>query len=147
MKVVLDTNILIDGFKDDYSFEKKIIDAVLEGDLEAYANKRTLRENRRLSSQLIENPGYQNFLEKFFESVRDVYGRQRLNVVRDPEDNKILESALSARAEYLITNDNDLLTLEEFRGIKIVRPAEFWAKFKDEGMEFWKDWTKFITGK
>ena len=29
MKIVLDTNVLINGFKDEYSYEKKIIDADL----------------------------------------------------------------------------------------------------------------------
>jgi predicted nucleic acid-binding protein len=68
-------------------------------------------------------------------------------VVRDPEDNKILESAVESRAEYLITSDNDLLTLGEYDNVKIVNPTQFWAQYKDEGQDLWAQWTKFITGK
>jgi len=54
--------VLINGFKDDYSYEKKIIDAVISGDVEAFANRQTLQENRLIVSQLIENPEYQQEL-------------------------------------------------------------------------------------
>ena len=53
MKIVLDTNVLINGFKDEHSYEKRIIDAVIAGEIEAYANKQTLQENKLIASQLI----------------------------------------------------------------------------------------------
>ena len=46
-------------------------------------------------------------------------------VCRDPEDNMVLECALKGRAQYIVSGDKDLLELKEFRGIRIVRAAEF----------------------
>ncbi len=46
-------------------------------------------------------------------------------VCRDPEDNRVLECALESRAQYIVSGDKDLLELKEFRGIRIVRAAEF----------------------
>jgi len=46
-------------------------------------------------------------------------------VCRDPDDNMVLECALEAQAEYIVSGDRDLLELKEFRGIRIVRAAEF----------------------
>ena len=145
MKIVLDTNVLINGFKDEYSYEKKIIDAVIAGEIEAYANKQTLQENRLLVSQLIDNDDYSRDLDKLFAQINWVVNRRKINIVRDREDNKILESAVEAGAEYLVTSDNDLLTLDTYKKIEIVNPAEFWIKYKDEGMDLWKRWTNFIT--
>ncbi len=147
MKIVLDTNVLINGFKDDYSYEKKIIDAVIAGEIEAYANRQTLRENKLISSQLISSDEYQKQLNDFFAQINWVVNRRQIRIVSDPEDNKILESAVEAGAEFLITSDNDLLRLDEYQGIKIINPAQFWAKYKDEGMDLWKQWTNFITKK
>jgi uncharacterized protein len=147
MKIVLDTNVLIDGFKDEYSFEKKIINAILSGELSAYANKQTLQENRLLTSQLIENSEYQNELKELFSKIHWVVNRRNIRIVSDPEDNKILESAVEAQADFLVTSDNHLLKLEEFQGVEIVNPAKFWANFKDEGMDFWKAMTKFVSNK
>lgn len=144
MKVVLDTNVLINGFKDEYSYEKRIIDAVIAGEIEAFANRQTVRENKLLSGQIIENGEYHHELNDFFSQLSLVDNRHQIHAVRDPEDNKILESAVEARADYLVTSDNDLLTLNEYQGVEIVNPAQFWVKYKDEGEDLWKQWTNFI---
>ncbi len=145
MKIVIDTNVLINGIKDEYSYEKKIIDAVISGEVEAYANKQTLRENKLIVSQLINNPEYERELNAFFGQVNWVVNRRQIRIVDDPEDNKILESAVEAKADYLISSDNALLKIGEYNRIKIVNPSEFWVKYKDEGMDLWKQWTNFIN--
>jgi putative PIN family toxin of toxin-antitoxin system len=147
MKIVLDTNVLINGFKDDYSYEKKIIDAVIAGEIEAYANKQTLQENKLIANQLIDNDDYKQELDKLFAQINWVVNRRQIRVVRDSEDNKILESAVEADADYLVTSDNDLLRLHEYQKIKLVTPAQFWVTYKDEGMDLWKQWTNFIKSK
>jgi len=144
MKIVLDTNVLINGFKDDYSYEKKIIDAVISGEAEAYANKQTLRENKLIVSQLIDNPEYEETLKNFFAKLNWVINRRQVRIVEDPEDNKILESAVEAGADYLISSDNALLKLTRYQGVEIVNPSAFWVKFKDEGQDLWKQWSSFI---
>lgn len=144
MKVVLDTNVLINGFKDDYSYEKKIIDAVIAGDIEAYANRQTLRENRLIVSQLIDNPEYERELNNLFGQINWVMNRRQVHIVEDREDNKILESAVEAGADFLISSDNALLKLGEYEGVKIVNPSQFWVQYKDEGEDLWKQWSNFI---
>ncbi|HLD57876.1 MAG TPA: putative toxin-antitoxin system toxin component, PIN family, partial [archaeon] len=49
-----------------------------------------------------------------------------INVIKeDPDDNVILESAIVAGANFIVSGDPDLLNLKEFNGIKIVKPREF----------------------
>ena len=48
-------------------------------------------------------------------------------VCRDPDDDQILATAVAARADCLVTGDTDLLVLDRYAGIPIVRPADFWA--------------------
>lgn len=50
--------------------------------------------------------------------------------LRDPDDNKVLETAVVANCNYLITGDKDLLTLGGYNRIQIVAPAAFLDKFK-----------------
>lgn len=45
--------------------------------------------------------------------------------LRDPKDNHILATALSANAQVLITGDQDLLILNNFMGIAIMKPTDF----------------------
>jgi len=57
-----------------------------------------------------------------------VVPQETVQVSRDPDDDSILACALEARAEFVITGDQDLLVLHPFRGIAIVTPAEFIAR-------------------
>jgi putative PIN family toxin of toxin-antitoxin system len=59
-----------------------------------------------------------------------VYPHERLNVVKDdPTDNQILEAAVESEARFVISGDKHLLKLTQFRGIAIVTPREFIAKY------------------
>jgi uncharacterized protein len=49
----------------------------------------------------------------------------RIEVCRDPKDDKLLEIAVEGKADALVTGDDDLLVLHPFRGIPIIGPAEF----------------------
>ena len=50
---------------------------------------------------------------------------ERVNVCRDPKDDRILELAINGDAAAIVTGDSDLLVLNPFRGVRIVTPAEF----------------------
>jgi uncharacterized protein len=46
-------------------------------------------------------------------------------VSRDPKDDKFLATAVAARAEYVVTEDNDLLVLDPYEGVRIVTAGQF----------------------
>ena len=49
----------------------------------------------------------------------------RLQVVRDEPDNRILECAVKAHAEFIVTGDRQLLALIQHESVKILRLADF----------------------
>jgi uncharacterized protein len=53
---------------------------------------------------------------------------QVLSVADDPDDNRILECALAASSDWIVTHDTDLLRLGEYAGIEIIRPVDFLQK-------------------
>jgi uncharacterized protein len=50
---------------------------------------------------------------------------ERISDCRDAKDNKYLELALAAGAQTIVSSDNDLLSLDPWRGIRIVAPAAY----------------------
>jgi len=46
-------------------------------------------------------------------------------LLRDEADHKFLACAVEGQADYLVTGDEDLLTLAEYKGIPILSPAAF----------------------
>jgi putative PIN family toxin of toxin-antitoxin system len=65
------------------------------------------------------------FLTELARVVELVSVTERVELCRDPRDDKFLELALAGRADFLLTGDADLLALHPFRGIAIVAPAAY----------------------
>lgn len=53
-------------------------------------------------------------------------------VARDPKDDPFLATARAAAADYLVSEDQDLLVLGEYEGTKIVTAAAFLALLEQE---------------
>jgi uncharacterized protein len=51
----------------------------------------------------------------------------------DADDNKIVECAVAAGSDVVVTGDDHILRLGSFRGIKIRRPSDFLAGFQTRG--------------
>ena len=73
--------------------------------------------NRETALMLIETINAQSLLVR--PSVK-LYA-----VKDDPDDNRFLEAAITARVDCIVSLDNDLLRLRIFRKIPIVSPAKF----------------------
>ena len=65
------------------------------------------------------------FIELLGGIARIVPTTRRVHVCRDPKDDMFLDVALNGEAKAIITGDGDLLALDPFHGVRIVKPAEF----------------------
>jgi uncharacterized protein len=54
---------------------------------------------------------------------------RKIKVCRDPDDDMFTDAALAGGAEYVVTGDTDLLTLERFETVRFVTPRTFLAAF------------------
>ena len=57
-----------------------------------------------------------------------VISTQTVNACRDPKDDKFLEAAQAGQADCIVSGDADLLDMEVFEDIPVLRPAEFLAR-------------------
>ena len=129
-RIVLDTNVLFSAL----AFARdnpplKILNLVRDGKIEAVLSPFILEE---LRSNLIRKAGWEEsrFLAVEKISRQHFYlikPRIRLSVIqRVDADNRILECALDAEADALVTgNRKDLRPLGTFQGIAILTPREF----------------------
>ena len=58
----------------------------------------------------------------------------RHSVPNDPADGPILQAALAAGADYLVTNDTHLLALHPYEGLRIVSMTEYYRLLENEGL-------------
>jgi len=62
------------------------------------------------------------FLAELGESA---HPRKRINILADEPDNRILECALAGQADVIVTGDQAMLQLGEYRGAPILRLSEY----------------------
>lgn len=134
LRVVVDTNVLVSGLfgiKNSPSSQilkvirsQKIIlvtsPVILEEVSEVINRKRIIKLTKMHEKER------KKFIEELIERSDVTAGKQLPKIVgRDVKDDKFLACAYEAKADYLITGDDDLLVLKEYKGIKIVKPREF----------------------
>ena len=126
-KAVFDTNILVSAWFWEGN-ESKLIESVEEGFIYGYSSKQLVEELCRT----LRYPKF-NLSQDEVESIRNYYllifkivsPKQAINIIlEDPSDNMVLECALEAEADYIVSGDHHLLNVGEFRGVKIVTAAE-----------------------
>lgn len=72
------------------------------------------------------------FIALLVENFEVVVPKMTVDVVADKKDNKIIEAALEANADYIVTGDDDLLRLRQYGKITILKPKEFLRKLRWE---------------
>ena len=69
----------------------------------------------------------EHFLELLVREAEDIEITESIQICRDPKDDRILELAVNGDVAYIVTGDADLLVLNPFRGLEVLRPADFLA--------------------
>lgn len=126
MRIVLDTNIYI-AVALHGEFAEDIIEMVrkrLSGIVAVISEEILLELQQKLNEKF-------NWLKAdidlFVTKVRNISEVVEVTVKvdtvkRDPEDNKILECAISGQADLIVSSDQDLIKLKNFKGIGIIHP-------------------------
>ena len=52
-----------------------------------------------------------------------------IKAIKDLSDNKFLELAVFSKAHFIITGNSKDFTFNEFRGVKIISPQEYWSTY------------------
>jgi len=71
---------------------------------------------------IAERQEFLRVLGRIAEMVPIVY---TVHACRDPRDDKFLDLAVNGEAGLIVTGDDDLLVLQDFRGIPIITPARY----------------------
>jgi uncharacterized protein len=129
MRVVFDTNVVASA-----SFWRgkpfNCLAAWAQGRCEAVVSPAVLAEYHETIEELrLEYPDRQpvEWADALAESALLVFPTDRATgATPDPDDEMILECALAAEADYIVTGDKKhLLALREFQNIPIVSPSDF----------------------
>jgi uncharacterized protein len=129
MRVVLDTNVLLSALAFPGSKPDHVLQSVRRGEVELFLSsfilaelERILRDTFRFTKQQTEER-----IAVILRMATLVESKERIALVATKDDdNRILECAVTARADYLVTGDKEhLLPLRSIGKTQIVTPAAF----------------------
>ena len=126
--IVLDSNVIISGLLFE-GHPSQILKLILQGSLVCFISIPILDEVR----DVLQRPKFKLSSEQVLtlvEELHEVCELVTLNlsleaVEDDPDDNRILECALAAEVNVIISGDSDLINLKQWDKIRILTPAEF----------------------
>jgi len=126
IRAVLDTNVLISALFWKGNPEK-IVRKCLEKEIIGVTSPAILREleKKLLSKFKYPSEETRKYIELLIKEFEVVSPRRKVKVVKDADDNKIIEAAIEAKAKYVVSGDSHLLDLKEYEGIQMVGPREF----------------------
>lgn len=142
LRVVLDTNVLIDSAQDPFSASAQLLEAIQEGRIEGLATLDTQREYRKIIRRLILDEEEQSKLLAFVDELALVDSGSVEVAIDDAEDYKFLQAAAGGQAHLLVTSDKHLLDVGELGGTRVVRPTEALAALEEEAGGEWTTWVE-----
>ncbi len=127
LKVTADTNIYISAL----NFGGKplqLLEAARSGQIELAISNAIITEMSRILHHKFywKREDIADAVEQILEFAKYVHPDERIDVVTtDPDDNRVLECAVKAGSDAIVSGDTDLLMLGSFRGMDVVSPSDF----------------------
>lgn len=133
IKIVLDTNVIISGLGWKGK-PREIIKLWEKAKITFYISAEILNEYIEvLERNIIPANDYKWFVRLLEEkkNIEIVKPKEHFDIVKeDPDDNIFLDCAIESNVKYIITGNDHLLNLKEFKGIKIITPSDFLEVYK-----------------
>jgi len=130
LKIVVDTNIIVSALLKPDSLPDLIINMILNKNFNLCLSEDIFDEYQQVLGRGkfkgLDQVKTRRLLLKIKKDAKFVNPSVSVDVIkRDPEDNKFLECALEAKADYLITGNIKHFSFKKFRSTFIVTPRDF----------------------
>jgi len=131
LKVVFDTNIFISAFVIPGGKAEAVYSDALRKDFTLYSSVAILTET---AQKLREKFGWQqdkitSLLKAIAKVAIVIKTEPHLHLLADEPDNRVLECAEAAGADFIVTGDKHLLFLKHFQNSDLVKLSDFLKKF------------------
>jgi uncharacterized protein len=127
---VYDTNVIVSAILKPGSIPASLVALAMEGSVRLILTPAILEEYRGVLKRpkFGFDPGAVDaFLEDIEKAALMVYPTKWVRRALDEPDNRFLECAKAAKAHYLVTGNKKHFPFSQFKGTKIVSPAELAA--------------------
>lgn len=131
-KVVIDTNLLIAGNFNPRSASRKILEMATNEKIRHLWTQDIKKEHKFILSKVPKKQGYLDFISGIYKPENEIKNPPAVKRCEDPDDDKYLACAKKGGADYIVSADDHLLSINKFGRTDIVRPSEFIRRTTDK---------------
>ena len=132
MRIVIDTNVIASAiFFGGRPYQ--LLRYIMEDRVEVVASKEIVDEYEEIILRLQQKyPAIPTRipLHDILAKLEIIRVSSNIHVSRDPEDDKFISCAVDGKCLYIVSGDNDLLSIGEYDGIEILTVADFLDRLK-----------------
>ena len=135
VRVTADTSVIVSGLAFPDGNPHKILNLARAGDIELAVSDAILDEMADVLTREFDWPDsdIREARRQFCLFARQVSPVEIVTAVpNDPDDNAILECALAAASQFVVSGDRHLLQMGTFRGIAMLKAADFLERLAQE---------------
>lgn len=131
LRVTLDTNILVSALAFPSGRRARIWELAQRGRYQALTSPDIISELARVLRESFdwEEQRVQRAIRAVAHTAEVIALTSTVNVVRDPNDNHVVECAIDGKADAIVSGDNDLLAMGNHQNIPVIHPADFLRTF------------------
>lgn len=138
-KIVIDTNVFVSSLIQ-RSYPYLIVNNLfIEGKIDLCISDDLLQEYYLVfrRKKFYKYPDFSNRAETLIADIEakstKFSPQNKLTVISDKDDNKLLELAEECKANFLITGNTSDFTMKKYKSTRIVTPKEYWEIFQSTG--------------
>ena len=133
MRIVLDTNVVASAvFFGGRPYQ--LLHFIMEGRVDVVASKEIVDEYEDIVHRLQQKyPAISTKipLQEFIARFEIIRVSSDIHISRDPDDDKFISCAVDGKCIYIVSGDNDLLSIGNYKDIEILTVVDFLNRFGD----------------
>ncbi len=127
MRIVIDTNVVASaiffGGK-----PKQLIELLLQKRFDSFVTAEIIEEYHETVEYLINKYPARKIsvpLTQIVSACNIIESKSKVQVCRDPDDDKFISCAKDAKCLYVVSGDKDLLSIKEYEDVEIIAVSDF----------------------
>lgn len=130
LRIVLDTNVIASaiffGGK-----PRQLIDLLMEKQFDSFVTSEIVEEYHETIEFLCNKYPRKPIsvpLTQIVSACNIIEPKSKIQVCRDPDDDKFIACAKDAKCLYIVSGDKDLLTVKKYDGVEIITVSDFLSR-------------------
>ncbi len=137
-KIILDTNVIVSALIQK-SYPYFILhQVILSNEVELCISNRIIKEYHLVlnRSKFSKYSDFQSRAELVLLAIEQIavfyHPKSKINILKDKEDNKFIEVAEEANADFVITGNSKDFNIKNYKKTKILSPKDYWEKYNQK---------------